>query len=209
MPTSVEPVKPITRTAGWSVIALPIARASPVTRLRTPGGRPARCASSPSASAVSGVSPAGFATTVQPTAIAGATLRVIIAAGKFHGVIAATTPIGCLITTMREFGAEGRIDLAVDALRLLAEELDEGGGVVDLAARLRERLPLFAGHDERDVVAIGDDEVEPAAQDLRALFRQCLRPRAEGALSRFDRADRLRFAKARSLGERPRRSRDW
>jgi hypothetical protein len=27
---------------------------------------------------------------------------VIIAAGKFHGVIAATTPIGCLMTTMRE-----------------------------------------------------------------------------------------------------------
>ena len=29
------------------------------------------------------------------------TLRVIIAFGKFHGVIAATTPIGCLMTTMR------------------------------------------------------------------------------------------------------------
>jgi len=28
-------------------------------------------------------------------------LRVIIAAGKFHGVIAAQTPIGCLMVTMR------------------------------------------------------------------------------------------------------------
>ena len=102
LPTSVEPVKPTTRTAGCSHIALPIARASPVTKLSTPGGMPARSASSPSASAVSGVSPAGLATTVQPTASAGATLRVIIAAGKFHGVIAATTPIGCLMTTMRE-----------------------------------------------------------------------------------------------------------
>ena len=40
-------------------------------------------------------------TTVQPTASAGATLRVIMAAGKFHGVMAATTPTGCLMTTMR------------------------------------------------------------------------------------------------------------
>jgi acyl-CoA reductase-like NAD-dependent aldehyde dehydrogenase len=66
------------------------------------GEEAARSANSPSASAVSGVSGAGLATTVQPTAKAGATLRVIMAAGKFHGVIAATTPIGCLITTMRE-----------------------------------------------------------------------------------------------------------
>jgi hypothetical protein len=40
-------------------------------------------------------------TIVQPAAKAGPTLRVIIAAGKFHGVIAAVTPIGCFSTTMR------------------------------------------------------------------------------------------------------------
>ena len=34
---------------------------------------------------------------VQPAANAGAALRVIIAAGKFQGVIAAQTPIPCLI----------------------------------------------------------------------------------------------------------------
>ena len=39
-----------------------------------------------------GVSSDGFSTIVQPAASAGATLRVIIAAGKFHGVTAATTP---------------------------------------------------------------------------------------------------------------------
>ncbi|MCY1508106.1 hypothetical protein D9M68_424060 [compost metagenome] len=40
-------------------------------------------------------------TMVQPAASAGPALRVIIAAGKFHGVIAAVTPIGCLMTMMR------------------------------------------------------------------------------------------------------------
>ena len=63
--------------------------------LSTPAGMPARSASTASASAVSGVSRAGLTTAVQPAASAGATLRVIIAAGKFQGVIAATTPIGC------------------------------------------------------------------------------------------------------------------
>lgn len=39
--------------------------------------------------------------TVQPAASAGATLRVIMDMGKFQGVIAATTPTGCLSTSMR------------------------------------------------------------------------------------------------------------
>ena len=78
-----------------------MALALPVTTLNTPAGMPARSASSASASAESGVSEAGLHTTVQPTASAGATLRVIMADGKFQGVIAATTPTGCLMTTMR------------------------------------------------------------------------------------------------------------
>ena len=59
---------------------------------------PARSASSAMASAESGVCSAGFSTTVQPAARAGATLRVIIALGKFQGVMAAQTPIGSLST---------------------------------------------------------------------------------------------------------------
>lgn len=49
------------------------------------------------ASADRGVSSAGLITTVQPTAIAGDAFLVIIAAGKFQGVIIPATPIGCLI----------------------------------------------------------------------------------------------------------------
>ena len=70
------------------------AGSAPVTTSSTPGGMPACSASRASARAVSGVCSAGFTTTVQPTASAGATLRVIIEAGKFHGVIAAHTPTG-------------------------------------------------------------------------------------------------------------------
>jgi hypothetical protein len=40
-------------------------------------------------------------TIVHPAASAGPALRVIIAAGKFHGVIAATTPTGWRRTRIR------------------------------------------------------------------------------------------------------------
>ncbi len=87
-----------------------MAGASPVTMFSTPGGRPARTASSPSAKAVSGVSGAGLITQAQPAAKAGAHLRVIIAAGKFHGVIAAITPIGWRRVRMRASGqGEGMV----------------------------------------------------------------------------------------------------
>lgn len=72
-----------------------MATGSPVTTLKTPAGTLARCASPASARADSGVCSAGFATTVQPAAKAGPTLRVIVAEGKFHGVMAAHTPTGC------------------------------------------------------------------------------------------------------------------
>ena len=100
-PTSVEPVKLSLRTVGFAVSSLPMSPAEPVTTLNTPFGIPARSASSASASAEKGVWLAGLSTMVQPAANAGPALRVIIAAGKFHGVMAAVTPIGCLMTMMR------------------------------------------------------------------------------------------------------------
>ena len=100
-PTSVLPVKDKWRTVSLEHSTLPISielSASAVRMFSTPAGMPARIANSPSANADSGVASAGLMTTVQPAARAGATLRVIIAIGKFHGVIAAQTPIGCLMT---------------------------------------------------------------------------------------------------------------
>jgi len=48
-----------------------------------------------------GVMEAGLTTMGQPTASAGPALRVIMAAGKFQGVMAAQTPMGSLSTTIR------------------------------------------------------------------------------------------------------------
>src|SRR5208282_4634478 len=155
LPTSVEPVKPTKRTAGCSHIALPIAGASPVSMLRTPGGKPARRASSASASAVSGVSGAGLTTAVQPTASAG-DLAGDHRGGKVPRRDRGDDADRLLDDDDARIGPVGRVDLAVDALGLLAEEFDEARGVIDLAARLGEGLTLLARHDERDVLAVGD-----------------------------------------------------
>src|SRR5688572_30536512 len=101
LPTAVEPVKLSLRTSGLLVNSPPIGFGSPVTTETIPAGSPARSASTHNASAEYGVSSDGLITIVQPAASAGPTLRVIIAVGKFHGVIAAVTPIGCFSTTMR------------------------------------------------------------------------------------------------------------
>src|SRR5699024_12615646 len=73
----------------------PIADAElPQTPLRTPAGRPASINIRAKYCAVNGVSVAAFSTMVQPAATAGATLRVSIASGKFHGVISKHGPTG-------------------------------------------------------------------------------------------------------------------
>src|SRR6201987_3579045 len=98
-PNSIEVF--LTVAAHCSISHLPISVDGPVTQEKTPFGTPAPSANSHNAKAEKGVAVAGFNTIVQPAAKAGPHLRVIIAAGKFHGVIAAQTPIGSLVTTMR------------------------------------------------------------------------------------------------------------
>ncbi len=71
-----------------------------VTTLTTPGGIPASRASSPNTIVLKGASSAGLRTTVQPAAAAGATLRVAMASGTFHGVISRQQPTGPFTVTM-------------------------------------------------------------------------------------------------------------
>ena len=66
-----------------------------MTTLNTPGGMSVCSATIlPMKVALYGVSGAGFSTTVQPAASAGVIFDRLSMNGKFHGVIAPTTPIG-------------------------------------------------------------------------------------------------------------------
>ena len=201
LPISVEPVNVSMRTVGLEVSSAPITPALPVMTLNTPFGMPARSPSSASASAVSGVSDAGLHTTVQPAASAGPTLRVIMAAGKFHGVMAPDYADRLLDAHDTRIGLEGRDGLAVDALGFLGEELDERGGVDDLAPGLGQRLALLAGHQQRQLVGMIHHQVEPAAQDVGALLGQQLGPSGEGALGCRDGGFRALGIDQRHLGD--------
>ena len=88
-PTSVEPVNVSLRSRGSSMIGFetPLEELDVIT-LNTPPGRPASSRIWASANIDSGVCCAGLITIVQPAATAGPILRVPIAIGKFHGVIA-------------------------------------------------------------------------------------------------------------------------
>jgi len=99
-PTAVEPMKLSFLTIGFVESSSLISFGDPVTHDNTPFGTPARLARTHRARADNGVSLAGLITIVQPAASAGPALRVIIAAGKFHGVMAAHTPIACFTKTI-------------------------------------------------------------------------------------------------------------
>ena len=101
-PTSVDPVKLSLRRRGSSMSGPVVLLEEEVVRmLKTPPGRPPSSRICPRASIESGVCCAGFMTIVQPAAMAGPTLRVPIAMGKFHGVIIRLGPTGCFITSTR------------------------------------------------------------------------------------------------------------
>jgi hypothetical protein len=98
-PVAVSPVKEIFVTRRSATSASPITAPGPGSTDTAAGGTPASTSSSPSRSAVSGVSDAGFNTTGLPHASAGANFQQAMRNGKFHGTMSPTTPIGSRSTT--------------------------------------------------------------------------------------------------------------
>src|SRR5439155_26310186 len=93
-PTGPDPVKLTAVTAGSRNKSGPTTVPDPSTTLKTPAGRRAAAAVSPSSVAMWDDASAGLSTTVLPNARAGAAFQSGIASGKFHGVMSATTPTG-------------------------------------------------------------------------------------------------------------------
>ena len=69
-----------------------------------------------------------------------------------------------------------RDSVAVDAFAFFGEPFDEAGGVHDLAFGFGQWFALFAGHDQCEVIGIGDHQVEPFFQYGCALFRGFFAP---------------------------------
>src|SRR4029077_11202543 len=92
LPVATLPVKEILRTPGCAARCAP-SSLPPDRTFRTPGGTTSFRMSA-TISDVSGVYGDGVVTTVLPASQAGASFHARRITGKFHGVIAATTPSG-------------------------------------------------------------------------------------------------------------------
>src|SRR5687768_15935246 len=87
-------------TSGDSLSAAAGAASADVMTLTTPGGNPTWSMISASSITASGSWSAGFITTVQPAANAGAILPAMLTSGKLYGVMQATTPTGARFTML-------------------------------------------------------------------------------------------------------------
>ena len=158
----------------------------PVMTEKTPAGMPARSASSASARAESGVSLAGLQTKAQPAASAGPGLAGDHRIGEVPRRDGGDDAHRLLDHDHAAIGPGRGNGLAIDALGLFGEELDEGRAIGDFAARFGQRLALLGGHDLGQVLLVLHHQVEPLAQDGGAFLGGLLRPVLLGALGSLD-----------------------
>ena len=166
-------------------------------------------------SARAGVSSAGFSTTVFPQTSAGASFQAGIAIGKFHGVIAPTTPTG-IRTRHLELVSQLRGRRLAEEAAAFAGHVDRHvDRFLDVAAGLREHLAHLAAHQLRQLVLLILQQAREAKEDVAALRRRREPPllerglrRLDGAIDVFGAQSEGRFrACRRSQGHATRRSR--
>lgn len=175
LPVLAWPVKETSDASGERTSASPVWPA-PQTRLITPAGNP-MCASTnrTNSSVANGLISLGLITTVLPVTSAGPSLRHNTARGKFHGQIATTTPTGARNRWITSPGlSPGRISPSSrrSPLGVVAQEARRE---LHLAARLLQRLADLLGHQLRQALAVGVDQVGHLPQ-VRATRRR-RRPR--------------------------------
>ena len=169
------PVKEIIGTSGWSTRAFRPTRRRRSRPSKNPSGSPASARVRASSSADRGVEEAGFSTTGQPAAIAGASLCATRLRGKLKGEIAPTTPTGSRRMTPELAGARGarlhRHHLAGQAAGLDGREGERVDAAGRLAARLLHGLPRLEADGPRERLGAVGNEAGRALQHLRAARR--------------------------------------
>jgi hypothetical protein len=100
-PVDESPVNDTLATRGSVTSDSPMPEPGPGSTLTQSAGTPAATRTSPSITAVTGVSDAGFRITGFPHARAGASFQLAISMGKFQGTISPQTPTGTRRTSPR------------------------------------------------------------------------------------------------------------
>ena len=152
---------------------------------------------------------AGLKTTVLPQTSAGAIFQLGIAIGKFHGVIAPTTPTGIADAHLELVRHLRRRRLAEDAAALAGHVVRHVDRFLDVAAGLGAHLAHLPDHELGQLVLAVDEPLRDAEEDLGALRRRHEPPALVGRLRGLDGAvdvldGRLRERPDRLAGRRVR-----
>ncbi len=193
-PTSVDPVKATLATSGCSTRRCPHVEPGPATTFSTPSGRPASSASSAKRSALSGVSSAGFSTTVLP----GGQRRPELPRRDRQREVPRRDH-----RDDAERLAERHRHAAAHRDRVAEQPLGCAGVVAEgvddhahLAARVADRLAGVARLERRELLEVLLDDRRDATQQPRAVRRGDGPPRGPGRDRARDGGVRLLDARA-------------
>src|SRR4029077_10877576 len=147
------------------------------------------------------VSVAGLKTTVLPQTSAGAIFHTGMATGKFHGVMAPTTPSGWRMGDAKFFGlvratttkgvGEGgakilrvfaRQRFAVQSPRFAGHEFNDVDGALHLAERVFQRLAFLASQKARQFFFLLLHDARGVEKDFAAIRCRRVAPGRKGRL---------------------------
>ena len=178
LPVAVLPVNEMTETSGLSTIASPTSPPEPVTRLTTPGGKPASAISSTRRVAQCGVSRRGL----EDDGIAGHERGHRLPARDGHREVPRRDDPGDadrLADAHRPLvGQLGRDRVAGHPAALAGHQVGDVDAFLDVAPGLGEDLAHLAGHRPREAFLVLRHQRAERVEDLAALGR-----RAFGATS--------------------------
>ena len=161
------------RTAGWEISSSTTSAASGpswVSRLTTPGGRPASLRARAISPCVRGQTSDALRITVFPNASGCATARVPRITGAFQGAMPSTTPAGWRMPKAREAGHVGGDDLAGDGGGLRRRLGEHPGGEVGVEHAPAERAAGLLRDDAGDVLGALLEQPGSLLEQLSAAF---------------------------------------
>ena len=208
-PTSVEPVKVILRTAGFSTNSSAIGPAAPVTMLTTPAGTPALFGELAPGEAGIG----GGRGRLDHRGAAGGERRAELAADHRRREVPRRDRRDDADRLLDHHDATigpGRRDgVAIDAARLFGEPLDVAGRAHHLALGFRQRLALLEGEEFTERIDVLADEIGEPMQDDGAFGRGLGGPGRERGFGGGDGARHFAAPDRGDDAEGLRRSPDW
>ena len=202
LPTGIEPVNEIFRTASLASRCSDTSDGTPNTRLSTPAGRPA----SAKHFTISTQAPGRLFRRLEDERAAGRERAADLAGRRQHREIpwreGRDDADRLLHHKLADALAAARHDAAVGAAAFLGVPVDDVGGDDDLAARLGIGLALLQHHDLGDGIMALAHQVGGLVHDLAAVVGRGRAPDGEALLGGFQRLVEIGLVGVRQMRQR-------